>query len=222
MGRFINADAFTSTGQGLLGNNMFVYCHNNPLLFVDPSGYIIVLSSDVTEEQRREYERAISYLRTSETGRKLIQILESSSVVFTIVFINDDNMCYNPITNTIYFDTNSGLVLGDGISVQSAALGLAHEMGHAAQKLDGTMDSMQDAMIQYVDLVEANNLDTYENPIARELGEPLRRSYKDCIGPMDMLNSTHHITTGSRPWWHYLFFWNWGRSNIIAIEHNAS
>ena len=30
MGRFINADAFTSTGQGLLGNNMFVYCGNNP------------------------------------------------------------------------------------------------------------------------------------------------------------------------------------------------
>ena len=30
LGRFIGADAFTSTGQGLLGYNMFAYCRNNP------------------------------------------------------------------------------------------------------------------------------------------------------------------------------------------------
>ena len=38
MGRFISADAFTSTGQGLLGNNMFAYCRNNPVRRVDISG----------------------------------------------------------------------------------------------------------------------------------------------------------------------------------------
>ena len=38
IGRFINADAFVSTGQGLLGNNMFAYCLNNPINLVDPSG----------------------------------------------------------------------------------------------------------------------------------------------------------------------------------------
>ena len=37
-GRFINADAYTSTGQGLLGNNMFAYCGNNPVLFKDSHG----------------------------------------------------------------------------------------------------------------------------------------------------------------------------------------
>ena len=30
MGRFLNADALMSTGQGILGNNMFAYCGNNP------------------------------------------------------------------------------------------------------------------------------------------------------------------------------------------------
>lgn len=39
MGRFINADVFASTGQGLLGNNMFAYCGNNPICRVDSSGY---------------------------------------------------------------------------------------------------------------------------------------------------------------------------------------
>ena len=38
MGRFISADAFTSTCQGFTGNNMFVYCGNNPVINVDISG----------------------------------------------------------------------------------------------------------------------------------------------------------------------------------------
>ena len=40
MGRFINADALASTGQGLLGNNMFAYCNNNPVCYSDPTGYL--------------------------------------------------------------------------------------------------------------------------------------------------------------------------------------
>ena len=38
MGRFINADALVSTGQGILGNNMFVYCLNNPVNMDDSNG----------------------------------------------------------------------------------------------------------------------------------------------------------------------------------------
>ena len=37
-GRFINADSFVSTGQGILGNNMFAYCNNNPTNLYDKSG----------------------------------------------------------------------------------------------------------------------------------------------------------------------------------------
>ena len=38
VGRFINADALVSTGQGILGYNMFTYCRNNPVNLVDSSG----------------------------------------------------------------------------------------------------------------------------------------------------------------------------------------
>ena len=38
IGRFINADSYTSTGQGVLGNNMFAYCLNNPIVGCDPTG----------------------------------------------------------------------------------------------------------------------------------------------------------------------------------------
>jgi RHS repeat-associated protein len=38
IGRFVNADGFVSTGQGLMGNNMFAYCGNNPVMRVDIVG----------------------------------------------------------------------------------------------------------------------------------------------------------------------------------------
>ena len=38
--RFNAPDAFASTGQGLLGNNMFAYCNNNPIVSSDPSGQV--------------------------------------------------------------------------------------------------------------------------------------------------------------------------------------
>ena len=36
--RFISADSYISTGQGILGNNMFAYCNNNPVNYYDPCG----------------------------------------------------------------------------------------------------------------------------------------------------------------------------------------
>ncbi len=36
--RFINADGYASTGQGMLGHNMFAYCLNNPVNMMDPNG----------------------------------------------------------------------------------------------------------------------------------------------------------------------------------------
>ena len=37
-GRFINADIMVSTGQGILGANMFAYCQNNPVSCYDSNG----------------------------------------------------------------------------------------------------------------------------------------------------------------------------------------
>ena len=50
LGRFINADAFASTGQDLLGNNMFAYCGNNPIVRKDSSGTAYVFWDEFMAE----------------------------------------------------------------------------------------------------------------------------------------------------------------------------
>ena len=47
IGRFINADGYTSTGQGFLGNNMYAYCLNNPISFADYDGKDAILLLDM-------------------------------------------------------------------------------------------------------------------------------------------------------------------------------
>ena len=44
VGRFLNADALLSTGQGMLGNNMFAYCNNSPTSLKDPNGHFGILT----------------------------------------------------------------------------------------------------------------------------------------------------------------------------------
>lgn len=38
LGRFLNADVYPDTQQGVVGTNMFAYCNNNPVMMVDPEG----------------------------------------------------------------------------------------------------------------------------------------------------------------------------------------
>ncbi len=47
IGRFINADTYISTGTGMLGNNMFAYCNNSPIIHKDTTGDVVDVVFDV-------------------------------------------------------------------------------------------------------------------------------------------------------------------------------
>jgi hypothetical protein len=95
------------------GPNWYVYATNNPLKYIDPSGYKIELSSNATKAEKNAYERVIAYLQTSETAAALMKLLMDSSQVFTIVFNDKFADSYNPSTRTINWDPTGSLVLGD-------------------------------------------------------------------------------------------------------------
>ena len=48
IGRFISADAYASTGQGVIGFNMFAYCNNNPANGLDYAGDDAIWLQDIT------------------------------------------------------------------------------------------------------------------------------------------------------------------------------
>ena len=73
MGRFINADALVSTGQGILGHNMFTYCNNAPLNSVDPSGHYAARSESVFA------------VMTKDSGGRIVAGVVLSAVVLTAV-----------------------------------------------------------------------------------------------------------------------------------------
>ena len=61
--RFINADSYASTGQGIIGYNMFAYCRNNPVSRKDASG-----TEDVSVEDFNEDDNPLNDLGNPSGG----------------------------------------------------------------------------------------------------------------------------------------------------------
>ena len=191
--------------------NLYAYCMNNPIMFIDPSGRTIVLSPNATDEQKYEYWRSIEYLMQSATFKTLYSILEASSMIITMSFHTSlTSAYYNPAKQTISWNPFVALVLGDGVSVMSAAMALAHEMGHAAQHITGYLDGYYDGKLTRAQ-VEANNLSTYETPIAKELGEFWRKNYGDYSKQIRTNHSTDWGVYHSMSWWSYFWSGDWNK-----------
>ena len=193
--------------------NLYMFAVHNPVMWIDPSGLAIILAAGATKVQIAEFERALAFLKQSETFRELFQLLYDAEEIITIAFVDNHIMGYNPNTRTIYWDPTSGLIMRDRTSVQSAALGLAHEMGHAAQHLKGLLDTfIADPSPLNEFNMEQENLELFEIPIAMQLREPTRTWYSDQRGTIRMNNSIHFRTSANRPFSIFI-----GRR---VVEHN--
>ena len=67
-GRFLNADSYPSTGQGILGNNMFAYCGNNPVNRVDYTGQLWSELLDFLETVVEETGKAMTAMAPAYVG----------------------------------------------------------------------------------------------------------------------------------------------------------
>ena len=76
--RFLNADGLVSTGQGILGNNMFAYCGNNPVNFFDPTGQFLEILGAISN--------ALSYIFAAIV---VVAVLSSPTVQENITRVVD-------------------------------------------------------------------------------------------------------------------------------------
>jgi uncharacterized protein RhaS with RHS repeats len=188
---------FTTVDPIRDGSNWYAYVNNNPINFIDPWGLETAFAPGTTAEEIAAYEIAIVYLKGSDRGAELLNKLEESTEVITISINDDDNDSYNPATNTVNWDPDSGLVTGSG-EIQSAAIGLIHELGHAEQDLN---DELKDRSRLEI---EEENLARTENPVAKQLGEPTRDNYFDVDPHNPVVTTTgptsqELLTEGSSP-----------------------
>lgn len=151
MGRFLNADALTSTGQGVLGNNMYVYCLNTPTIFVDYAGQRAVIS-DFLAGATEEY---ITMAKIRSDIRNFNLLNANPDLVYNAYFFS----AYNGtlvIRHTSSFLTS--WAIGETIflnhsndSLSSRVDTLKHEFGHVLQeKSFGTLQYLFSVFIPSV------------------------------------------------------------------------
>ena len=82
IGRFLNVDGYVSTGQGIIGHNMFAYCGNNPVINEDKTGQFFLnaaiqllkrwLNGDGTTQYYGEKTAPVKALKRSEKMREKV------------------------------------------------------------------------------------------------------------------------------------------------------
>jgi len=126
---------------------------------------------------QREVDEAFGYLARDPVERAIIEKLETSRTPHRIVIDHRGDDSYEPTTRTIRWDPYSAMETSDG-GAQSPALGLGHEMDHAAQSprsYDLGSDGLDD---DYDNNEERRVILGSERHAALTLGESIRYDHR--------------------------------------------
>ncbi|MFB3883451.1 MAG: RHS repeat-associated core domain-containing protein [Armatimonadota bacterium] len=162
IGRFISQDPI---GDGM---NWYGYAEGNPVVWVDPTGLILRIVGD----QRSVYA-ASRYLRQDPQMSSIIDQLKNSPDTYTIKTNNNMLDQYTASNRTIDWDPHAAWRPTCG-GAQSPALGLAHELGHAAISDALFVLLTWVPMLFFDTLEEARVILLIEDVAALRLGESLR------------------------------------------------
>ena len=198
----------------------YTYCANNPVKYVDPDGreiriYYKEKTGIARLFERKKYEvytpnkeyngtnkfvsetiKALNYVSNGDEKGIIKKIAEDTRKVIKIKETKIGNDYYNPLANTIRYHYQSGLevVDDDGTptgDMQSPALGLLHELGHAFIDLYKSMIekiNLKRFDLQYDNKEERWVIENIETPAANILGEGTRSNH--CGNPFKAKNST--------------------------------
>jgi hypothetical protein len=150
-----------------------------------------------TKQDKADLDAALKYLQqtngagkaVSPTATKIISQMKEGA---TIHIIHDGNDSYNPNTGVLNWDPRSGLQVTSGQGIQSAALGLAHEMDH---EVNGQANPKPTGD-GYQNTEEKRVITGSETKIAHDLHEPTRTDHYGSTVVMTTASAHTDVQTG--------------------------
>ena len=132
VGRFISPDCYVSTGQGLLGHNMFAYCNNNPVNMIDNSGYWPQWLKDAANWVDKNIIQPVKefFEDVSEDIENYDSSNESEEVVFSSNYFSSYK---GKLVIKTPFDASFSFGIIGLSKLQQNSETLNHEYGHALQ-----------------------------------------------------------------------------------------
>ena len=179
IGRFMGVDPVPFQESAVQSFNRYAYGANNPYKFTDPDGRRIQFAPGSTSQFQQQFGQMIQYLNTGGVAGTIAQLEARPETVLIQQSPTQHGFHYNPGTMTIVLDPLSGLEVSPG-QVQTPALGLLHEAGHALQHLQNPTQLLQDAATpdaQYHTREERRVIVNIETPAAQKLNEPVRQHH---------------------------------------------
>lgn len=197
---FVLAGRWTSLDPIQSGYNWYGYCENDSVNAVDPKGLEIFLGrkdgkgNPVSQKDRVEYNRAMKYiLSDTEVAR-----INKDIGKWEVIIVHDGNNFTDTTNHTINWDPNSGNDNLEG-GIQSPALGLVHEIGHAYEE-DAQIGPQTDLpggpilgdilLALFDNWGDLRVILGIESDFARRHGEPVRNTHH--TKPKKVPNSTWH------------------------------
>ena len=128
VGRFLSADVYLSTGQGVLGGNMWAYCLNNPILYSDTFGESVTICILGVTFSLVELVVAVAAIVIVAdvliNGENSLLARAASSVVEAVEIAAETNAeiwkaVEAVITHPERFTTGSGIIVGSGTLIGS-------------------------------------------------------------------------------------------------------
>lgn len=91
-GRFLNADLYVDTGTGILGTNMYAYCENDPVNYIDPNGLWKIRKDD------NSHDKLTKLLFEGENYAKLNSMIDGNVWIdeeYSALIITNQNQKYH-------------------------------------------------------------------------------------------------------------------------------